>query len=111
MAATSEEIAAKALGLIRVDYDVLPAVFDVAEALEPENLPALRRVSRKHRDRPGVPYFGPKSLKEIKMGDVEKGFSRRPTSFEKEPSATRTYRILCPPNRRAPLPCGRNLTA
>ena len=23
---------------------------------------------------PGVPYFGPKSLKEVVMGDVEKGF-------------------------------------
>ncbi len=34
VAATTEEIAAEALGLIQVDYEVLPAVFDPEEALK-----------------------------------------------------------------------------
>ena len=36
VAATSEAIAAKALELIKVEYELLPAVFDPLEALKPE---------------------------------------------------------------------------
>ena len=35
VAATTEEIAREALGLIEVEYEILPAVFDVEEALKP----------------------------------------------------------------------------
>jgi putative selenate reductase molybdopterin-binding subunit len=35
-AAVSEEIAAQALKLIRVEYEILPAVFDVTEAVKPD---------------------------------------------------------------------------
>jgi len=72
-AAETEEIALDALGLIEVDYEPLPAVFDPEEAVKP-GAPQL------HAQFPGnllprrVPGFGPKSLEEIKMGDIEKGF-------------------------------------
>jgi len=73
VAATSEEIAKEALRLIDVEYEVLPAVFDMEEALKP-GAPQLYKEFPGNVVTPGVPFFGPKSLKEVVMGDVEKGF-------------------------------------
>ena len=73
VAATSEEIATEAIGLIDVEYEVLPAVFEMEEALKP-GAPQLYDEYPGNVVTPGVPYFGPKSLKEVVMGDVEKGF-------------------------------------
>jgi len=73
-AGETEEICLEALGLIDVTYEQLPAVFDVEEAIKP-GAPQL------YTQFPGnvlpnrTPGFGPKSLEEIAMGDVEKGFS------------------------------------
>jgi CO/xanthine dehydrogenase Mo-binding subunit len=74
VAATSEDIAENALRLIDVDYEVLPPLFDVEEALKPD-------ASQLYDELPGntlplgEPIFGPKSLTGIFMGDVEKGFA------------------------------------
>jgi xanthine dehydrogenase molybdenum-binding subunit len=74
IAAETKEIAEKALNLIEVEYEVLPAVFEIEEALKPD-APQL------YEELPGntlplvEPMFGPKSLKGILMGDVEKGFA------------------------------------
>jgi CO/xanthine dehydrogenase Mo-binding subunit len=73
VAATSEVIAEEALGLISVEYEVLPAVFEMEEALKP-GAPQLYEEYPGNVVTPGVPYFGPKSLKEVVMGDVKKGF-------------------------------------
>lgn len=73
VAATTEEIAKEALGLIDVEYDVLPPVFDVEEALKPE-APQLYDEFPGNVVTPGMPFFGPKNLKEVVMGDVDKGF-------------------------------------
>ena len=73
VAATSEEIATEALGFIDVEYEVLPAVFEMEEALKP-GAPQLYEEYPGNVVTPGVPYFGPKSLKEVVMGDVKKGF-------------------------------------
>jgi xanthine dehydrogenase molybdenum-binding subunit len=73
VAATSEEIAREALGLIDVKYEILPAVFEMEEALKPD-APQLYDEFPGNIVTPGVPFFGPKNLKEIVMGDVEKGF-------------------------------------
>jgi xanthine dehydrogenase molybdenum-binding subunit len=73
VAATDEEIARKAMGLIEVDYEVLPAVFEMEEALKP-GAPQLYDEFPGNVVTPGVPFFGPKSLKDVVMGDVEKGF-------------------------------------
>ncbi|MFQ5761859.1 MAG: xanthine dehydrogenase family protein molybdopterin-binding subunit, partial [Candidatus Bathyarchaeia archaeon] len=64
VAATSEETAEKALELVDVEYERLPAVFDAEEAMKP-GAPGI------HEDREGniaaeIP---------IKIGNVEKGFS------------------------------------
>ncbi|MBM4338237.1 MAG: xanthine dehydrogenase family protein molybdopterin-binding subunit [Deltaproteobacteria bacterium] len=74
VAATSEEIATEALHLINVEYEVLPAVFDMEEALKP-GAPQLYDQFPGNVVTPGVPFFGPKSLQEVVMGDVEKGFA------------------------------------
>ncbi len=73
VAATSEEIARQALGLIDVEYEVLPAVFEMEEALNP-GAPQLYDEFPGNVVTPGVPFFGPKSLQEVVMGDIEKGF-------------------------------------
>ncbi|MCX5806515.1 MAG: xanthine dehydrogenase family protein molybdopterin-binding subunit [Proteobacteria bacterium] len=73
VAATSEEIAQEALSLIDVKYEVLPAVFEMEEALKPD-APQLYDEFPGNIVTPGVPFFGPKNLKEVVMGDVEKGF-------------------------------------
>jgi CO/xanthine dehydrogenase Mo-binding subunit len=73
VAATTEEIAKEALRLINVEYELLPAVFDMEEALKP-NAPQLYDEFPGNVVTPGTPFFGPKSLKEVAMGEVEKGF-------------------------------------
>jgi CO/xanthine dehydrogenase Mo-binding subunit len=73
VAATTEQIAEDALSLIDVEYEVLPAVLDIEEALRP-GAPQLHEEFPGNIVPPGVPFFGPKSLKEVVMGDVQKGF-------------------------------------
>ena len=73
VAAVTRELAVEALDQIHVEYEQLPAVYDVEEALKldapqlyeafPGNLPPF-----------DVPLFGPKMLREIVLGDVEEGF-------------------------------------
>ena len=73
VAADTEEIALEALDRIDVEYEPLPAVYDVQEAMEPD-------ASQLYTQFPGnvlpnrCPGFGPKSLEEIAMGNVEQGF-------------------------------------
>ncbi len=73
VAATSNEVAEEALGLINVEYEILPAVFEMEEALEP-GAPQLYEEFPGNIVTPGVPFFGPGNLKEVVMGNVEKGF-------------------------------------
>ena len=73
VAATSEEIAKQACGLIQVEYELLPAVFDAEEAMKP-GAPQLYDEQPGNIATPGTSAFGPKSLKYVVMGDVEQGF-------------------------------------
>ncbi|MDD5204859.1 MAG: xanthine dehydrogenase family protein molybdopterin-binding subunit [Desulfobacterales bacterium] len=73
VAAETEETAKEALRLIEVEYELLPAVLDMEEALKP-GAPQLYDEFPGNVVKPGVPFFGPKSLKDVVMGDVEKGF-------------------------------------
>jgi xanthine dehydrogenase molybdenum-binding subunit len=73
VAAVTEEIAKEALGLIHVEYELLPAVFDVEEALHPD-APQLYDELPGNIVTPGFPAYGPKSLREVVTGDVEEGF-------------------------------------
>ena len=73
VAAETEAIAEEALRLLEVDYEVLPAVLDPEEALAP-GAPQLYEEFPGNLVPPGTAFFGPKSLKEVVMGDVQKGF-------------------------------------
>ena len=72
VAAESAELAFEATRLIEVEYEILPAVFDDYEALQP-GAPQL------YEELPGNvlplsdPSLGPRSMTEIVSGDVEKG--------------------------------------
>jgi xanthine dehydrogenase molybdenum-binding subunit len=73
VAATTESIAQEACGLIDVEYETLPAVFDMEEARQ-EGAPQLYEEFPRNVVTPGAPFFGPKNLKEVVMGDVQQGF-------------------------------------
>ncbi len=73
VAAESEEIARQAAGLVEVDYEVLPAVFDDYEAMKP-GAPQLYDEFPGNVLPLGDPFLGPKSMVEIVTGDVEAGF-------------------------------------
>jgi CO/xanthine dehydrogenase Mo-binding subunit len=74
IAATTEQIAVDAMKLIDVEYEVLPAVFDMEDAIQP-GAPQLYEEFPRNVLSPDAPFFGPKNLKELVMGDVEKGFA------------------------------------
>jgi CO/xanthine dehydrogenase Mo-binding subunit len=84
VAATSESIAREALRLIRVDYEVLPHVIDVVQAMQP-NAPLL------HEDqytvgvtpKPDKPSNVAKRL-EFVRGDLERGFKQADLVIERE---------------------------
>jgi len=73
VAATSEEMAQEALRLINVDYEILPAVFDMEEALK-SGAPQLYDEFPGNVIPPGAPVLGPNGLTKICMGDLDKGF-------------------------------------
>lgn len=67
VAAVDELTAEKALGLIKVDYEVLPAVFTVEEAMKP-GAPQIHDYAQGNLCWPHVPFPLPN-------GDIEKGFA------------------------------------
>ncbi len=81
IAAESEEIAREAAGLVEIDYEVLPAVFDDYEASAP-GAPQLYDEFPGNVLPLGDPFLGPKSMVEIATGDVESGFSEADVIFE-----------------------------
>lgn len=74
VSAETEEIAVKALDLINVQYEVLPAVFDSTEAVK-AGAPQLYADIPNNTLPRGMPLMGPKALQEIVRGDTEKGFT------------------------------------
>jgi CO/xanthine dehydrogenase Mo-binding subunit len=74
VAATSERIAEEALGLIDVEYEVLPAVFDIDSALKPD-APRLYEELKDNIIPGGTPIYGPNCLQGVVRGDVDKGFA------------------------------------
>ncbi len=84
VAATSASIARKALRLIEVDYEALPHVIDVVEAMKPD-APLLdeKQFTDGVDPKPDKPSNVAKRL-EIKLGDVEKGFAEADVVIERE---------------------------
>ncbi|MGE0577148.1 xanthine dehydrogenase family protein molybdopterin-binding subunit [Reyranella sp.] len=76
VAATTEAIAKAALGLIRVEYEVLPHVIDVVEAMKP-NAPVLHdhMITEGVKPVPTKPSNIAKRIENLK-GDVDDGFSQ-----------------------------------
>ncbi|MBW2599718.1 MAG: xanthine dehydrogenase family protein molybdopterin-binding subunit [Deltaproteobacteria bacterium] len=72
VAAETEDICEEALRLIKVEYEPLPAVYDVEEALQPE-APRLYDRFPGNLMPPENRIFGPHTLQEIVIGDVDKG--------------------------------------
>lgn len=75
VAATRPEIAEEALDLIHVDYEVLPSVHRVEDAIRPGAVPLYDAYPNNILPA-DCPAFGPSSLKGIMRGDVEKGFEQ-----------------------------------
>ncbi len=73
VAAETKEAADEALDLIDVEYEQLPAVYDVEEAMKPD-APQLYNQFPGNVFPRGCRAFGAKALQEVVMGDVEKGF-------------------------------------
>ncbi|MBN1106322.1 MAG: xanthine dehydrogenase family protein molybdopterin-binding subunit [Deltaproteobacteria bacterium] len=74
VAAATEEIAEEALDLIDVEYEVLPAVFDIDSAMKP-GAPAIYDEYPDNILPGGTIIYGPNCLKGVVRGDVEKGFA------------------------------------
>lgn len=81
VAAVDEETAEEALGLIRVDYQELPAVFDVLEAMQP-GAPRIHDVENN---------VGRKTT--LNVGDVEDGF--RQSDYVRGDSFTTGWQAHC----------------
>ena len=84
VAAISASIAEEALALIKVDYEVLPHVIDVDEAMQPD-APLLFEdmITRGIEPAPTKPSNISKRL-EFKIGDLEAGFAQADVVIEKE---------------------------
>src|SRR3954462_15092350 len=84
VAAISNSIAEEAAGLIKVDYEVLPHVIDVDEAMAPD-APLLLEdmITRGVEPPPTKPSNVSKRL-EFQMGDLEAGFASADVVIEKE---------------------------
>jgi len=74
LAAESEELALAALELIEVEYEVLPAVYDIDDAMA-EGAPVLYEEFPCNLLPTQSIAFGPNTLKEVILGDVERGFA------------------------------------
>jgi CO/xanthine dehydrogenase Mo-binding subunit len=83
VAATTENIAEEALSLIDVEYEVLPAVFDIDAALKPD-APLLYEEFKSNIVPGGTPIYGPNCLQGVVHGDVEIGFSEADVITEGE---------------------------
>jgi CO/xanthine dehydrogenase Mo-binding subunit len=84
VAASSKAIAEEAMKLIEVDYEVLPHVIDVDEAMKPD-APLLFEdmITRGIEPAPKQPSNISKRL-EFKIGDLDKGFAEADVVIEEE---------------------------
>jgi CO/xanthine dehydrogenase Mo-binding subunit len=75
VAATSKAIAEEALKLIEVDYEVLPHVIDVDEAMQPDAPLLFEDMITRGIDPPPTRPSNVSKRTEYKLGEVEKGFA------------------------------------
>jgi xanthine dehydrogenase molybdenum-binding subunit len=89
VAAETEELADKALSLIRVDYEKYSAVFDAVEAMRPGS-PLLHETIKIGDEEQGIEN-NIAVTKLINQGDVEKGFKEADVVTEEEFKTGRVY--------------------
>jgi len=99
VAAETEEIAIEALELIDVDYEILPAVYDVEKAIE-KGAPQLYEMFPGNLMPQIAPFFGDNVLQNIVIGDTDKGFKEADVVTEG------TYNYENIPNPLPPEPPG-----
>ncbi len=75
VAATSKAVAEEALKLIEVDYEVLPHVIDVDEAMQPDAPLLFEDMITRGIDPPPTKPSNVSKRTEYKMGDIDKGFA------------------------------------
>jgi putative selenate reductase molybdopterin-binding subunit len=97
VAAETLEIAQKALGLIEVEYEILPAIIDSREAMDPKAI-------RIH-DQPEYVNFADSNPEKnlaahirIDIGDVEKGFKEADKIFEAEYDVPKVQQVSIEPH-------------
>ncbi|MCX5909314.1 MAG: molybdopterin-dependent oxidoreductase, partial [Deltaproteobacteria bacterium] len=91
VAAESPEVAEEAIRLIQVEYQKLPAVLDVEEAMQPNPRAIVDRQLGQYR---GSPQFTPEAPNisghyKLRTGDVEKGFAAADVILENRFSTAR----------------------
>jgi len=94
VAAVSEKIAEEALDLIQVEYEELPTVFDMEEALKPD-APDIRGVGTNRASSPPDPGFVMQSPQE--WGDIEQGFAAADAAIECGLTTQSIYGAFFPP--------------
>jgi CO/xanthine dehydrogenase Mo-binding subunit len=84
VAATSPHIAEEALGLIKVDYELLPPVLDVREAMK-DSAPLLHeKMVTKSLGKPTSKHSNVAKHFQFKLGDVEKAFATAEVVIERD---------------------------
>jgi CO/xanthine dehydrogenase Mo-binding subunit len=83
VAATSERIARRALALIEVEYEILPHVLDVAQAMEPDAPVLHDRLFTGGLDKKPRKPSNIAQRVEYSIGDVEAGFAKADVIVEK----------------------------
>jgi len=84
VAATSVHIAQEALGLIRVDYELLPPVLDVRQAMQPDAPILLEELRTDELGKRGEHPTNIASHSQTKKGDIEKAFQEAAVVVERE---------------------------
>ena len=101
VAAVDEDTAAEALDLIQVEYDELPAVFDPVEAMQPQ-APVIHEDLKSYTtlfERTARAMTGNVNYQaDIKMGDIEVGFSQSDMVFEDSYQTQKVHPAYLEPN-------------
>ncbi len=87
VAATDEDIAMEALELIKVEYEELPALFDIWEAMKPDAI-------RIHENFPG----NISTMTTFHLGDIEKAFAESDYILEDKYETQRTHHSYLEPH-------------
>lgn len=93
IAAETEALAQEAVDLIEVDYEILPAVFDMHEAMKP-GAPDVRGVGNNQVRCPPEPGF---NQSHDSWGDIEKGFKEADVTIESNVETSQAYLTFCTP--------------